>query len=347
MLIDGRCPLAGSRLRTESRLSMKKKSTNSNGDKHQPQVILLDDEDFFLSILSLRMQDAVITTFNKPESLIEKINSKEIDLPRFEAILTDNYFGPHSVMTGLELGKMLKDKFNYKGVIILLSSGIFYADQLINAVDYKLEKSAYTYQELTEKTRLTDKDQPLPCRDNKEMAFARHEIRGHLSQLVLAREHFDTVGALTYKKRIISSLKALKTWLPESWLTPTEKLIVGEDFDLIGAEIERLKSKFESSETWFQTKKPLPPNPDIKPEGILIRLKDHNRKRDLQNLGLPKKIEIITHAETAKKKESFYKVLITDDISSINHNQEKQQVIYAANLTNDTLLKRIYYYSEP
>ena len=324
-------------------LSMKNNNRSNLAEEQLPELLLLDDEEFFISMMKIRMQDAKIKSFDKPSELLKLLQDGRIDLRHFPIVLTDQFFGEKCDITGLELGSLLKRDWHYKGKVILMSSGVFEDADLIGKADYLLEKSAYSYEEILQLTGAPKiAEQSFAPKDLEERAKLRHDINSQLAIINLAAENLPEIGIKSFQDRSQKSISILQKILPKKWLNDLAKSIATNDRESIKSHTTFLQHHLNDSEEWSLKEQGC--KKEKKASGILISLKDYNRKKFLDALSSERQIDIITSEQEPSRATSSYEVFITDDIDDMSTARSGQQIIYAANLPDDILMKRIEFY---
>jgi len=95
-------------------------NTKHNSYKHNPIVILIEDEEILRKAWKCFAQGLTIIDFENPESCLSAIENGQVKLADVACILTDMYFDSKSEMDGFEFNAQLK-KITKTPVVLLTS----------------------------------------------------------------------------------------------------------------------------------------------------------------------------------------------------------------------------------
>ncbi|MBF0440683.1 MAG: response regulator [Oligoflexales bacterium] len=126
---------------------MKEKRQNNSNSHEKEKIILVDDEAFYRKTLSKGLNDADVTLFENPESLLSRLENDMNYLSEINGIILDNYYDD-SKITGLDIGEFIKKTQRFNNPIILMSNGIFSKEDIQGKVDGILDKTPRRWLEI-------------------------------------------------------------------------------------------------------------------------------------------------------------------------------------------------------
>ncbi|MGE0173111.1 MAG: ATP-binding protein [Oligoflexales bacterium] len=104
-----------------------------------PLIAFVDDDPLVRHLARRNIDDALVQTFSSPEQFLSELD-KTVKVDLLAGLITDNYFGKLSAMSGVEFSKLLR-VMGFKGRIVLCSDIGAEDIEFQDAIDGRIDKS--------------------------------------------------------------------------------------------------------------------------------------------------------------------------------------------------------------